>query len=153
MTSKLEMTIAEVAKYPQFATDRLKYEKRVILESLQWRVDHPTAQSLSVRKDSILRYLIILIRTVRTVQCMFRAKFYDNKDDADYSKFWNEPALSKVFKDLDKTSNAITMRSNTICRWSFDCSSNTASATITNEISIDYNGLAFKGNEVNTLMI
>ena len=148
MASKLEMTIAEVAaKYPQFATDRLKYEKRVILESLQWRVDHPTAKNLSVRKDSILRYFPYLDNeAVRTVQCTFRAKFYDNKDDADYSKFWNEPALSKVFKDLDKTSNAITKAleddesdRHLIARHTL------LPAAITNEISIDYNGLAFKG--------
>ena len=45
---------------------------------------------------------------MRCVQSAFRNKFYDNKDDVDYSKYWNEPALTQVFKDLDKTNAALT---------------------------------------------
>ena len=103
MASKLEMTIAEVAaKYPQFLSDRLKYEKRVILESLQWRVDHPTAKNLSVRKYVIL---IILITAVRTVQCTFRVSFMITKMMQIIPSSGMNLALSKVFKDLDKTSS------------------------------------------------
>ena len=110
MASKLKMTISDVeAKYPQFKVDRLKFEKRVILESLQWRVDNPTAKNLSVRKKSIQTYFPYLDdEAVRTVQSIFRAKFYDHKDDIDYAKYWNEPALSQVFASIEKTSNAIT---------------------------------------------
>ncbi len=148
MASKLEMTIAEVAaKYPQFNADRKRYEKRVMFESLQWRIDHPTAKNLSVRTDSIERYFPYLDNeAVRTVQSVFRARFYDNKDDADYSKYWNEPALAKIFKDLDKTSNAITraledgeLDGHLIARQTL------LPAAITNEISVDYNGCVFKG--------
>ena len=61
MASKLLMTVADVAaQYPQFTFDRLKYEKRVIIESLQWRIDHPTAKNLSVRKDSIRTYYLCM---------------------------------------------------------------------------------------------
>ena len=110
MASKLEMSISDVeAKYPQFKSDRLKYEKRVILESLQWRVDNPTAKNLSVRKKSIKTYFSYLDdEAVRTVQSAFRAKFYDHKEDTDYAKYWNEPALSQVFSSIDKTSTSIT---------------------------------------------
>lgn len=110
MASKLEMSISDVeAKYPQFKSDRLKYEKRVILESLQWRVDNPTAKNLSVRKKSIKTYFPYLDdEAVRTVQSAFRAKFYDHKEDTDYAKYWNEPALSQVFSSIEKTSTAIT---------------------------------------------
>jgi hypothetical protein len=110
MASKLEMSVSDVdVKYPQFRSDRLKFEKRVILESLQWRVDNPTAKNLSVRKKSIKTYFPYLDdEAVRTVQATFRAKFYDHKDDTDYSKYWNEPALSQVFSSIEKTSNAIT---------------------------------------------
>ena len=148
MASKLEMTIAEVAaKHPQFYADRLKYEKRVMLESLQWRVDHPTAKNLSVRKDSILTYFPYLDNeAVRTVQSVFRARFYDNKDDADYSKYWNEPALAQTFKDLDKTSNAITRAlEEDESNGYFIARQTLLPAEIINNISIDYNGLVFKG--------
>ena len=148
MASKLEMTITEVAaKYPQFSADRLKYEKRVILESLQWRVDHPTAKNLSVRKDSINRYFPYLDKeAARTVQTVFRARFYDNKEDVDYSKFWNEPALAQTFKDLDKTSNAI-MKSleDSESNGYLTARQTLLPAAIINEISVDYNGLVFKG--------
>ena len=149
MASKLEMTIAEVnAKYPQFPADRKNYEKRVMLESLHWRVDRPGAKSLSVRKDSILNYFPYLDKeAVRTVQSAFRARFYDNKDDTDYSKYWNEPALSKVFASLDKT-NAALQRilidgdgpgGTLTAREGF------IPADIVNLISIEYNGLTFGG--------
>ena len=148
MAAKLFMTIAEVAaKYPQFPTDRLKYEKRVMLESLQWRVDNPTAKNLSVRTSSIHRYFPYLdAEAVRTVQSAFRARFYDNKDDADYSEFWNEPALSQTFKDLDKTSNAITkaLEEGELNGY-FTAAQKLLPAEIVNEISMDYNGLIFKG--------
>ena len=149
MASKLEMTIGEVgAKYPQFQTDRLKYEKRVILESLQWRVDNPTANSLSVRKDSIRTYFPYLDNeALRTVQSTFRARFYDNKDDVDYSKFWNEPALQQVFSNLDKTNVALTkiLIEGESPDGTFTARQGIAPAEIINEITIDYNGLVFKG--------
>ena len=148
MASKLEMTIAEVAaKHPQFPADRLKYEKRVMLESLQWRVDNPTAKNLSVRKSSILTYFPYLDKeAVRTVQSVFRARFYDNKDDADYSKYWNEPALSQTFKDLDKTSNAITKAlEDGELDGHFIARQTLRPAAITNNIFIEYNGLVYKG--------
>ena len=149
MASKLEMTIGQVgAEYPQFYVDRLKYEKRVILDSLQWRVDNPTANNLSVRKDSILNYFPYLNKeAVRTAQSTFRARFYDNKDDTDYSKYWNEPALSQVFSSLDKGSASLT-------RILIDCEGPDGTlsaregfipADITNSISIEYNGLVFGG--------
>ena len=149
MASKLLMTVAEVAvEYPQFYGDRLKYEKRVILESLQWRIDNPTAKNLSIRVDSIRTYFPYLSKeAVRTVQSVFRARFYDNKDDVDYSKYWNEPALAQVFKDLDKTNTALTTF--LIDGESEDgvltARTGIAPANIQNEIAIDYNGLVFKG--------
>lgn len=111
MASKLAMTVQDVEhKYPQFRTDRLKYEKTVIKESLQWRIDHPHSKSFSCRADSIRRYFTYLdAEAVRTVQCAFRNKFYSHKDDTDYAKYWNEPALKDgIFADLDKSSNALT---------------------------------------------
>jgi hypothetical protein len=149
MASKLEMTIAEVnAKYPQFFADRKNYEKRVILESLQWRVDRPDAKSLSVRQDIINSYFPYLSNeAVRTVQSAFRARFYDNKDDTDYSEYWNEPALSKVFASLGNT-NAALQRilidgegpdGTLTAREGF------IPADIRNSISIEYNGLIFGG--------
>ena len=149
MASKLELTIGQVgAEYPQFYVDRLKYEKRVILDSLQWRVDNPTANNLSVRKDSILNYFPYLNKeAVRTVQSTFRARFYDNKDDTDYSKYWNEPALSQVFSSLDKSSASLT-------KILIDCEGPDGTlsaregfipADIKNSISIEYNGLIFGG--------
>lgn len=149
-SQKLEMTIAEVtAKYPQFYSDRIKYENRVILESLQWRVDNPFAKNLSVRQDSILEYFPYLDKqAVRTVQSAFRAKFYDNKESTTYSKYWNEPALAKVFSSLDKTNAALQ-------RVLIDCEGPDGtltarkgfipSADITNFISVEYNGLTFGG--------
>ncbi len=149
MASKFQMTVAEVAaQYPQFAVDRLKYEKRVIIESLQWRVDHPTANNLSVRKDSINTYFPYLDKeAVRTVQCTFRARFYDNKDDVDYSKYWNEPALAQVFKDLDKTNTALTtfLIEGENSDGGLTARMGIAPAIIDNDITIDYNGLSFKG--------
>ena len=110
MASHLLMTVAEVeAKYPQLRSDRMKYEKTVIKESLQWRIDHPSAENFSLRKTSITKYFPYLdIESVRTIQSAIRNRFYSHKDDTDYAKYWNEPALSKVFSDLDKTSNALT---------------------------------------------
>ena len=149
MASKLLMTVADVAaQYPQFAVDRLKYEKRVIIESLQWRIDHPTANNLSVRKDSIHTYFPYLDKeAVRTVQSTFRARFYDNKDDVDYSKYWNEPALAQVFKDLDKTNAALTtfLIEGENADGGLTARMGIAPAIIDNEISVDYNGLVFKG--------
>ena len=149
MASKLEMTIAEVgAKYPQFQTDRPKYEKRVILESLQWRVDNPTANNLSVRKDSIRTYFPYLdAEAIRTVQCTFRARFYDNKDDNDYSKYWNEPALAQVFSGLDKT-NAILHKvliEGEMPDGSLTVRQGIEAANISNSIDVEYNGLVYKG--------
>ena len=110
MASHLEMSVAEVeAKYPLFKSDRSKYEKTVIMESLQWRIDHPSAHNFSLRKNSIEKYFTYLDReAVRTIQSAFRNRFYSHKDDTDYQKYWNEPALAKVFSDLDKTSAALT---------------------------------------------
>ena len=148
-SQKLVMTVGQVAaEYPQFYSDRIKYEKRVILESLQWRVDNPFAKNLSVRKDSILNYFPYLAKeAVRTVQSAFRARFYDNKDDTDYSKYWNEPALSQVFSSLDKTNAALKRilidgegpNGTLIAREGF------IPADITNFISMEYNGLTFGG--------
>jgi len=148
MASKYLMTVAEVTvKYPQFPADRSRYEKRVILESLQWRVDNPTAKNLSVRKDSIVRYFPYLDKeAVRTIQGAFRAKFYDNKDDVDYSKFWNEPALSQVFHDLDKTNTALTkILIDTDGPDGFVARHGIVPANIINEVDISYNGLVFRG--------
>jgi len=149
MASKLLMTVAEVAaQYPQFYGDRLKYEKRVILESLQWRVNNPTAKNLSIRTDSIRSYFPYLDKeAVRTVQSVFRARFYDNKDDVDYSKYWNEPALAQVFKDLDKTNTALTkvLIEGENADGSLTARMGIAPADIDNIVSIDYNGLVFKG--------
>jgi hypothetical protein len=148
MASKLEMSVSDVdVKYPQFRSDRLKFEKRVILESLQWRVDNPTAKNLSVRKKSIKTYFPYLDdEAVRTVQSAFRAKFYDHKDDTDYAKYWNEPALSQVFSSIEKTSNAIT-------RALFDVDTpdgfvarrGIMPAEIVNTIEVNYNGLVYRG--------
>jgi len=149
MASKLLMTVAQVAaEYPQFYGDRLKYEKRVILESLQWRVDNPTAKNLSIRVDSIRTYFPYLSKeAVRTVQSAFRERFYSNKDDTDYSKFWNEPALKQVFKDLDKTNAALTsiLIEGENADGVLTARMGIAPANIQNEITIDYNGLVFKG--------
>jgi hypothetical protein len=110
MSAKFEITIAEVeVKYPQFKADRVKYEKTIIKESLQWRIDHPDAKNFSLRKPSIRKYFSYLDEeSVRTVQSAIRNKFYSHKDDTDYQKYWNEPALSQVFSDLDKTSTSLT---------------------------------------------
>lgn len=142
------MSISDVeAKYPQFKSDRLKYEKRVILESLQWRIDNPTAKNLSVRKKSIKTYFPYLDdEAVRTVQSAFRAKFYDHKEDTDYAKYWNEPALSQVFSSIEKTSTAIT-------RALFDVDTPDGfvarkgfiPAKIKNTIEIYFDGLVYKG--------
>ena len=149
MASKLLMTVAEVAaQYPQFCGDRLRYEKRVILESLQWRVNNPTAKNLSIRTDSIRSYFPYLDKeAVRTVQSVFRARFYDNKDDVDYSKYWNEPALAQDFKDLDKTNTALTkvLIEGENADGSLTARMGIAPADIDNIVSIDYNGLVFKG--------
>lgn len=149
MASKLLMTVAEVAaQYPQFYGDRLKYEKRVILESLQWRVNNPTAKNLSIRTDSIRSYFPYLNKeAVRTVQSAFRARFYDNKDDVDYSKYWNEPALAQVFKDLDKTNTALTkvLIEGENADGSLTARMGIAPADIDNIVAVDYNGLVFKG--------
>ena len=143
------MTVADVAaQYPQFPVDRLKYEKRVITESLQWRIDHPTANNLSVRKNSIHTYFPYLGQeAVRTVQNAFRERFYANKDNSDYSKFWNEPALAQIFKDLDKTNAALTsiLIEGENADGSLTARMGIAPATIDNEIIVDYNGLSFKG--------
>ena len=143
------MTVADVAaQYPQFAADRLKYEKRVIIESLQWRIDHPTANNLSVRTTSIHTYFPYLDKeAVRTVQHAFRERFYANKDNSDYSKFWNEPALKQVFKDLDKTNAALTsiLIEGENADGALTGRVGIAPAIIVNEISVDYNGLVFKG--------
>ena len=107
----------------------------------------PLQKNLSVRTSSIHRYFPYLdAEAVRTVQSAFRARFYDNKDDADYSEFWNEPALSQTFKDLDKTSNAITkaLEEGELNGY-FTAAQKLLPAEIVNEISIDYNGLIFKG--------
>jgi len=146
---KLEVTIAEVnAKYPQFFADRLNYENRVILDSLQWRVDNPTSSNLSVRRSSIESYFPYLdSESIRTVQSAFRAKFYNNKESTTYSKYWNEPALAKVFSSLDKTNAALQ-------RVLIDCEGPDGTLTarkgfipadIRNSISLEYNGLIFGG--------
>jgi hypothetical protein len=148
MASKLEMTVSDVeVRYPQFKSDRVKYEKRVILESLEWRVANPTAKNLSVRKKSIKTYFPYLDdEAVRTVQSAFRAKFYDHKDDTDYARYWNEPALSQVFSSIEKTSNAITK-----ALFDIDTPDGLVArqaimpANIDNFIDVNYNGHVFKG--------
>ena len=150
MASKFAYTMEQVAAtYPQFTVDRIKYEKRVIIESLQWRVDHPTANNLSVRKDSIHNYFPYLDKeAVRTVQSTFRNRFYDNRDDVDYSKYWNEPALAQVFKHLDKTNAALTkvFIDKTNADGEMTAGFNfVPNANIDNVINIEYNGLVFKG--------
>jgi len=148
MATKLEMTIGEVAaKYPQFPSDRSKYEKRVILESLQWRVDNPTAKNLSVRTNSIRTYFPYLdAEAIRTVQCTFRARFYDNKDDNDYSKYWNEPALAQVFSGLDKTNATLhkVLIEGEMPDGSLTVREGIEPANISNSIDVEYNGLVFK---------
>ena len=145
------MTIADIAaKYPQFTSDRPKYEKRVIIESLQWRIENPSSPKFSLRPDLIRSYFPYFVgdkEAVRTVQYTFRKKFYANKDDTDYSKFWNEPALSEVFKDLEKTNAAVTsfLIEGENADGSLTARMGIAPADIDNNISAGYNGLAFKG--------
>ena len=81
------------------------------------------------------------------MQCTFRARFYDNKDDVDYSKYWNEPALAQVFKDLDKTNTALTtfLIEGENSDGGLTARMGIAPAIIVNDITIDYNGLSFKG--------
>jgi len=149
MASKLLMTVADVAaQYPQFAVDRLKYEKRVIIESLQWRIENPNSPKFSLRPDLIRTYFPYLDKdAVRTVQSAFRNKFYDNKDDVDYSKYWNEPALTQIFKDLDKTNAALTsiLIEGENADGSLTARMGIVPADIDNYISVEYNGLVFKG--------
>ncbi len=148
MKTKLTCTMEDVtAKYPQFAVDRINYEKRVIIESLQWRVDNPSSPKFSLRPDSVRNYFPYLDQeAVRTVQYAFRKRFYSNKDNSDYSKFWNEPALSEVFKDLDKTNNALTsiLIEGENADGGLTARMGIGLADIDNNISVDYNGLAFK---------
>ena len=149
MAAKFAYTMEEVAaKYPQFTVDRIKYEKRVIIESLQWRIENPSSPKFSLRPDLIRSYFPYLDKeAVRTVQSAFRNKFYDNKDDVDYSKYWNEPALAQVFKDLDKTNAALTsiLIEGENADGSLTARMGIVPADIDNKISVDYNGLAFKG--------
>ena len=149
MAAKFAYTMEEVAaKYPQFTADRITYEKRVIIESLQWRIENPTSQKFSLRPDVIRKYFPYLDKeAVRTVQSAFRNKFYDNKDDVDYSKYWNEPALAQVFKDLDKTNAALTsiLIEGENADGSLTARMGIVPADIDNKITVDYNGLAFKG--------
>tara|TARA_B100002019_G_scaffold280687_1_gene283889 strand:- start:74 stop:577 length:504 start_codon:yes stop_codon:yes gene_type:complete len=149
MAANYAYTMEEVtAKYPLFAADRFKYEKLVIIESLQWRIKNPSSPKFSLRPDLILTYFPYLDKeAVRTVQQAFRKRFYSNKDDSDYSKFWNEPALSEIFSDLEKTNNALTsiLIEGENTDGSLTARMGVGLADIDNNISIDYNGLAFKG--------
>ena len=149
-TPTFSYTMEEVAaKYPQFTVDRIKYEKRVIIESLQWRIENPSSPKFSLRPDLIRSYFPYLDKeAVRTVQKAFRNRFYDNKDDVDYSKYWNEPALAQVFKDLDKMNAALTkvFIDKTNADGEMTAGFNfVPNANIDNVINIEYNGLVFKG--------
>lgn len=149
MKTKLTCTMEEVAaKYPRFTADRIEHEKRVIIESLQWRVDNPSSPKFSLRPESIRKYFDYLDKeAVRTVQYAFRKRFYSNKDNSDYSKFWNEPALSEVFKDLDKTNTALTsiLIEGENADGSLTARMGIVPADIDNIINAEYNGLVFKG--------
>ena len=148
MASKFAYTMEEVtAKHPQFAMDRVKYEKRVITESLQWRIENPSSPKFSLRPDLIRSYFPYLDKeAVRCVQSAFRNKFYDNKDDVDYSKYWNEPALTQVFKDLDKTNAALTriLIEGENADGSLTARMGIVPADVDNNISVEYNGHVFK---------
>ena len=148
MASKFAYTMEEVtAKYPQFAMDRVKYEKRVITESLQWRIQNPNSPKFSLRADSVRNYFPYLDKeAVRCVQSAFRNKFYDNKDDVDYSKYWNEPALTQVFRDLDKTNAALTriLIEGENADGSLTARMGIVPADVDNNISVEYNGNVFK---------
>ena len=99
-------------------------------------------------QDSVRNYFPYLDKeAVRCVQSAFRNKFYDNKDDTDYSKYWNEPALTQVFKDLDKTNAALTriLIEGENADGSLTARMGIVPADVDNNISVEYNGLAFKG--------
>ena len=149
MAAKFAYTMEEVAaSHPRFTADRIKYEKRVIIESLQWRIENPSSPKFSLRPDLIRTYFPYLDKdAVRTVQSAFRNKFYDNKDDVDYSKYWNEPALAQIFKDLDKTNAALTsiLIEGENADGSLTARMGIVPADIDNYISVEYNGLVFKG--------
>ena len=149
-TPTFSYTMQDVcSKFPSFYSDRIKYEKQVILRSLQWRVDNPNSKKFSCRISIIGDYFPYLDKEAkRTVQKAFRNKFYDNKSDLDYSKYWNEPALSEVFKDLDKSSAALTkvFIDKTNADGEMTAGFNfVPNANIDNVIDIEYNGLVFKG--------
>ena len=148
-TPTFSYTMQDVcSKFPSFYSDRIKYEKQVILRSLQWRVDNPNSKKFSCRISIIGDYFPYLDKEAkRTVQKAFRNKFYDNKDDVDYSKYWNEPALSEVFKDLDKTNAALTriLIEGENADGSLTARMGIVPADVDNNISVEYNGLAFKG--------
>ena len=126
--------------------DRVKYEKRVITESLQWRIENPSSPSfLFVQILFVPTSLISIGKRVRCVP--FLNKFYDNKDDVDYSKYWNEPALTQVFKDLDKTNAALTriLIRGENADGSLTARMGIVPADVDNNInSVEYNGNVFK---------
>ena len=149
MAAKFAYTMEEVAaKHHNFTADRIKYEKRVIIESLQWRIENPNSPKFSLRPDLIRTYFPYLDKdAVRTVQSAFRNKFYDNKDDLDYSNYWNEPALAQIFKGLDKTNAALSriLIEGENADGSLTARMGIVPADIDNYISVEYNGLVFKG--------
>jgi hypothetical protein len=141
--TKNNLLISEIkSEWPQFASDRLRYEKIIIIKSLQWRINNPSAGRLSVRDEEIQKCFPYLPpEAVSAVRSSIRKKFYSNKDDQSYGKYWNHPALSKIFADVGDTAASL----NKIFVEDKFSVEDLTPVDINNSVSLEFDGLTFGG--------
>ena len=109
---------------------------------MQWRINNPSAGRLSVREEEIQKYFPYLPpEAMSTVRSSIRKKFYSTKDDPAYEKYWNHPALSKIFADVGDTAASL---NNIFVEDKFSVEDLTP-IDINNSVSLEFDGLTFGG--------
>jgi len=141
--TKKNLLVSEIKReWPQFASDRLRYEKTIVIKSLQWRIANPSAGRLSVREEEIQKCFPYLPpEAIPAVRSAIRKKFYSTKDDPSYAKYVNYPALSKIFANVGDTNASL---NNIFVEDKFSVEDLTP-IDINNSVSLEFDGLTFGG--------
>ena len=137
LENKSNLLLSEVKQsWPQFASDRIRKETQIIEKSLQWRIDNPSAKRLSIRDDVIQdAFPYLPPEAIPPVRSSIRKKFYTDKDNTAYQKYWNEPALSKIFANVGDTNASL---NNIFVE-------DLTPVDINNSVSLEFGGLTFGG--------